>query len=100
MILTQDKLDFLGICDDLLDKLGTKCDLIILGRECQGTKYEDSVVYIAVSDIPDEGQYIEIMRKYNSNVVVYTKGSEVIRFDREYIYILEHITKLIEKTVT
>ena len=94
MLLDKNKINFIELCDELLGVLGKKHDVVILGKESKGTLYEDDVIYVATSE---NGQDIEVMRKSNLNPVIYTQDASALRFDKEYIYLIDHITALIKK---
>ena len=97
MIITSDKKEFLDKCRTVLDNMGIKTDLVILGEELVGKVYEDTLIYIGMSE---DNEYVEIVRKTNFNPVVYMKDGDIIRFGSDFIYITEHINTLIEKILT
>lgn len=92
MILHPDKRQFLHKCLDLLDNRGIKQEVLILGKHLDGILYEDNVILIAKS--LDDLQ-MEIERKSNNNPIFYMENGMTIMFHGEYIYLEEHVNKLL-----
>jgi hypothetical protein len=93
MVLHKEDREFLHKCLDILDKDGVDSnDLIILGRECEGTVYSDDVITIQKSN---DDLWMEIIRMYNNNAVFYMHDGITIRFNNEYVYLEDHVNKLL-----
>ena len=92
MILHPDKREFLHKCLDILDKHGTKQNVLILGKTLPGISYEDNVILInkSLDDL-----YMEIERKTNKNSVFYMENGTTIRFHGEYIFLEEYVDNLL-----
>lgn len=93
MILHPDKKAFLHKCLDVLDHYGTKARVHILGNELDGIMYEDELIFIQKSS---DDLWMEIVRKLNNNPFYFMYNGDSIRFHGEYIYLEDHVNKLLE----
>ena len=95
MLIDKDKQEFLDNCLKVLDAYGHASDtLLILGREVSGKIYEDSLIRIIKSD---DDQYMEMLRKMNDFNFFYLFEGSCIQFHGEYVYLEEHINKLVSE---
>lgn len=95
MLLHKDKADFINLCQTVVTEIGKESDLIILGKELKGKTYEDEVVVISLSD---DGREMEVKRKLTDHSLLYVQDEEVIYFHGNFIYLVDHVTSLINKT--
>ena len=92
MLIERDKARFLDKCLKILDVRGIASNsLIILGNECTGKVYEDSLIKIMKSD---DDQYMEMLRKTSDSIFFHFYKGECIQFHGEYVYLEEHMNTL------
>lgn len=94
MILHPDKREFLHRCLDVLDKYGKRNSFVILGKELDGNFYEDNLILIQKSD---DNRWMEIVRKNTNFSFYYMQDGTTIYFHGEYVYLEDHINKLLGK---
>jgi len=93
MLLHKDKAEFLNNCYKLIEKLGKKEDIVVLGSECKGRVYDDELIYVAISDDKQQG---EVERKNTNHSIIFIQNGEVIHFHRDYIFLSEYVNELLE----
>lgn len=95
MLLSIEKRDFLLDLVDITNKLGTPNDNIsLLGYNGNGVIYEDKLLKIVSVK---NHTYLVVTRKYNDNQIIMLENDVAIRFHGEYIYLKEHVDKLIKQ---
>lgn len=93
MMLHIDQREFLLKCVDVLNRFGhNDSAYLLLGKERECRVYEDSVILIAKSN---DDRWMEMVRKYNNNPFYWMDDGETIRFNSDFVYLEEHIEKLL-----
>lgn len=92
MLLHPDKRQFLHKCLDVLDRFGTPTQVIILGQELDGISYEDNLIFIQKSN---DDRWMQMVRKHTNFPFYYMQNGTTILFHGEYIYLEDHIDKLL-----
>jgi hypothetical protein len=92
-MLHIDQREFLLKCVDVLNRFGhDDSAYLLLGKERECRVYEDSVILIAKSN---DDRWMEMIRKYNDNPFYWMDDGETIRFNSDFVYLEEHIEKLL-----
>ena len=94
MLIHKDKDHFLSLCKKLVEKLGNKEEVIVLGKESEGKIYEDEVIYISISK---DYQCMEIQRKLNGHSLMYMVNGSILYFHGEFIYLVDHVMQMLTK---
>ncbi len=93
MMLHIDQREFLLKCVDVLNRFGhDDSAYLLLGKARECKVYEDSVILIAKSN---DDRWMEMVRKYNNNPFYWMDDGETIRFNSDFVYLEEHIEKLL-----
>lgn len=92
MLLHPDKRQFLHKCLDILEKFGIPGQVIILGQELDGISYEDNLIFIQKSN---DDRWMHMVRKTNNFPFYFMQNGTTILFHGEYIYLEDHIDKLL-----
>lgn len=91
MILYNEQRTFLQKCLTILDLYGQdQSDVVMFGESVDAVVYEDNLIKI-IKSIDD--RHMIMLRKYNNYYFFYHKNGDTILFDREYIYLEDHIYK-------
>lgn len=93
MLLTKDKYDFLNLCYQFADLL-EEVDANILGTDCKGKLYEDDVIDFSISS---DRNFVEIIRKAEDTHIILSQNGNIMLFDRDFIFLIDHIKDLISK---
>ena len=96
MSLEAPKIKFFENCKKILDSLGEESKDIPLSIDCDGHTYSDEVISISASD---DRLYFEVYRQSNLQQIIVMNNGTCIRFRGEFIYLEDHVNKIINKLV-
>ena len=94
MIIHQNKKEFLDMCYQLIDSQEEESNVIILGEKFKGKSYEDELISICSSK---DKSFFEVIRQNNQFPIIWIRNYEIINFQSEFIYLLDHVKRLLQK---
>lgn len=95
MLLTVEKREFLLDVIDIVNSLGKPEENIsLLGRDGNAKVYEDKL--IRATSVNNHSQF-ELIRKSNNSPIIYVENEVAIYFGRDFIYLREHVDKLLKQ---
>lgn len=92
MILRKLHKKFLHDCIDVVVSHGEISEIIVLGKSIDGYSYDDALITILLSE---DKTSMEIVRKTTDECILWMEADKVIYFSDDFIYLSEHIEKIL-----